>query len=115
LQDRFQQLNIRLAHLLHHDTASLLELAAAAHEEDDEGNSAAAGGSAASQLLPDALLWRQHQQQFQTMRNEGTHLTHTSAQLGNCQDWSPVQLYASVMFVTGPLQQLHPAPLQTHF
>jgi hypothetical protein len=74
LQDRFQQLNIRLAHLLHHDTASLLELAAAAHEEDGKGSDSAAGGSAASQLLPDALLWRQHQQQFQTMRNEGTHL-----------------------------------------
>lgn len=74
LQDRLHQLQIRLAHLLHHDTAALLELAAA-DADSAEGQPSGSGSSSASQLLPDALLWKQHQQQFHTMRNEGAQLT----------------------------------------
>lgn len=68
LQERFHQLDLRLAHLIHHDTAALLQLAAQATAAGGEEPGSAA---AASQLLPDALLWHQHQQQFQTVRNEG--------------------------------------------
>lgn len=58
---RFQQIDYRLRHLLHQETASLLEMTAA------EG----AATSLLQQLLPDALLWTQHMQQFALMRNEG--------------------------------------------
>lgn len=46
---------------MHLDTSSLMEMTA------DTG----AGSSVLQRLLPDALLWGQHMQQFALMRNEG--------------------------------------------
>lgn len=70
LQARFQQLDFRLRHLLHADTASLMDLAAA----DDPSS-----GSWLRALLPDALLWGKHMKEWALLRNEGQSVTLTAA------------------------------------
>lgn len=59
-QARFQQVDVRLRYLMHGNTASLMDLAA---------------DPAPASLLPDALLWAQHMQQFALLRNEGVFLS----------------------------------------
>jgi hypothetical protein len=58
-QARFQQVDFRRRYLMYGDTASLMELAA---------------DPVPASLLPDALLWAQHMQQFALLRNEGVWL-----------------------------------------
>jgi hypothetical protein len=92
LQERYQQLDFRLAHLLQCNTAELMALTAGpadsgSGDEDDgvidqpgsnNGSSSSSSNRTSGKkdkllyrLLPDTLWWMQHREQFNLMRNEG--------------------------------------------
>eukprot|EP00775_Hariotina_reticulata_P010028 gene10028-10184_t len=97
VQERYQQLDFRLAHLLHCDTAELMALTAdssSSCDEHDETNAQPSSSNDSNngssnrtpkdhhsllvrslyRLLPAALRWTQHKQQFHLIRNEGVPL-----------------------------------------